>query len=86
MEHWWIMLQMSKIKQYELLQEAARFRLLLNAGGSSTKYFRAAHHENTRPMPLWAKFRCNLGQRLIEWGKLLKQPSAQKCPPADRTM
>jgi hypothetical protein len=37
MEHWWISWQMSKIKQKELLREAARFRLLQDGRGRSDR-------------------------------------------------
>jgi hypothetical protein len=72
MEHWWIGLQISKIKQHELLQEAARFRLLLNAGGraerSATKPCRPAGLLRSRLVTL----RFNLGQQLIDWGTVLR--------------
>jgi hypothetical protein len=49
MEHWWIALQMSKIKQKELLEEAARFRLLQNASGRLDKSRGKVHQSPARP-------------------------------------
>lgn len=73
MEHWWVGLQMSKIKQIELLQEAERFRLFQDAGRSLHRYGRKAHQPRARSQPLFTALRCNLGQRLIDWGTFLKQ-------------
>lgn len=73
MEHWWIVWQMSKIKQKELLQEAARFRLLQNAGRRLDGSGRKMHQSRARSQPLLVALRCNLGQRLIDWGTLLRQ-------------
>lgn len=49
MEHWWIGWQMAKIKQKELLEEAARFRLLQNASGRLDKSRGKVHQSSTRP-------------------------------------
>ncbi len=56
MEHWWIAWQLSKMKQKELLQEAARFRLLQNSA---------------RSLPVMVALRSNLGKLLINWGTFL---------------
>ena len=61
MEHLWIGWQLSKLKQKELLQEAARFRLLQNG---------------SRRLPVWVALRCKLGRRLIDWGTFLSRHQA----------
>ena len=73
MENWWVGWQMSKIKQKELLQEAERFRLFQEAGRSLNRHGSNAHQPRARSQPLFAALRCNLGQRLIDWGTFLKQ-------------
>jgi hypothetical protein len=73
MEHWWIGWQMSKIKQKELLQEAARVRLLQNDSGRVKKSRRRVHQSRARPQNLLLAMRCNLGRRLIDWGTFLSQ-------------
>jgi hypothetical protein len=73
MEHWWIGWQMSKIKQKEMLREATRFRLLQNGSGRFDRSRRKLHQSPARRQPLMAALRCNLGQRLIDWGTSLKQ-------------
>lgn len=73
MENWWITWQMSKIKQSELLQEGPRFRLIQNGSGRRDGSRRKVHHSNARPERFFVSLRCNLGQYLINWGKLLQQ-------------
>jgi hypothetical protein len=73
MEHWWISWQMSKIKQGEILQAAARYRALQNGRTRFDRRRRNPHHSEAHPKPLFASFRSYLGQRLIDWGTLLKQ-------------
>ncbi|UCF95832.1 MAG: hypothetical protein JSV89_11665 [Spirochaetaceae bacterium] len=73
MEHWWIGWQMSKIKQGELLQEAERFRVLQNGLSRLDSCRGKTHQSEARHLALLASLRKNLGQRLVDWGTLLKQ-------------
>ena len=78
MEHWWIGWQMSKFRQKQLLQEAARFRLLLD-GEKREKRSRWMHRDSGRQragahrQPLPVTLHGNLGRRLIDWGTILRQ-------------
>jgi hypothetical protein len=76
MEHWWIVWQMSKIKQKELLQEAARFRLLQSDSRRSDRSRQRVRPSRARSQPLLLALRRNLGRRLIDWGTLLCQYQA----------
>lgn len=71
MENWWIGWQMSKIKQKELLQDAERSRLLQNAGRRLPRSGGNIRKSRARLQPVLATLRCNLGQRLIDWGTFL---------------
>ena len=77
MEHWWIAWQMSRIKQTELLQEAARFRLL-QTGGRTVRS--RSEMQQSRLRSFLVILRTNLGQRLIDWGSLLRQHQALTLP------
>jgi hypothetical protein len=76
MGHWWIVWQMSKLKQRELLREAARFRVLQNDSKRENPSRRDAHHFDTPLTPFLASLRYSLGQRLIDWGTFLKKHQA----------
>ena len=76
MEHWWIAWQLSKIKQKDLLQEAARFRLLQSGNRRIDRSVRTVHRFRTSPQSRLVAICHTLGQRLIDWGKSLKHQTA----------
>jgi hypothetical protein len=81
MEHWWIGWQMSKIRQKQLLQEAARFRLH-QEGNKRVERSRGMRRKSGTRQPeahrrrRLVALRDTLGQRLIDWGTFLRQHRA----------
>ena len=73
MENWWISWQMSKVKQKDLLRDAARFRLLREDSSRPDTSRRRGHRHPARRQSLLVSLRCNLGQHLIDWGTTLRQ-------------
>jgi hypothetical protein len=78
MEHWWISWQMSKFKQKELLQEAISCRQLKNDGGRLGRSEKTARQPRVCRQPMRLQLvvlalRNSLGQRLIDWGTILRQ-------------
>lgn len=74
MENWWIVWQMSKIKQREILREANHFRVFQRAHKTLDTSGRQPYKPKARPehLPLLASFFRYLGQRLIAWATVLK--------------
>jgi hypothetical protein len=73
MEHWWIGLQMARVKQRDLLQQAEHFRQLRSAGGARDYTAKRRRSSGDRLQTRFATLRIKLGQLLIDWGTALKR-------------
>jgi hypothetical protein len=60
MEHWYVLWQMGKIRQRELLRQADHFRLVREAGRGGK-----------RSAPIYVFLLSRLGEHLISWGSYL---------------
>jgi hypothetical protein len=80
-EHWWIGLQMAKIKQQELLQEAERLRMLRAGRGRLHRPESSPHRTSALPerRPRFASLPYRPGQHLLVRRMVMKrrQPLSQ---------